>query len=76
MDKIREYRNGIYSFQDRTIGDWDEYIHSVKIFAWFLIDIYNRFPDIGDDIVFKEVYLKPIGEADDCCYNLKFHHSY
>lgn len=71
LNKIREYRNGIHSFQDRIIGDWDEYIHSVKIFVWFLMDIFDRFPEVESEIPLLEDYFIDMRKATRCCFKLK-----
>lgn len=50
LRRIRDYRNSIHSFQKREIGGWKELNQYGKVLLMFLIDMYNRLPDVPDEV--------------------------
>lgn len=45
---IQSNRNGIHSFQNRTIGTWMDLQYSIRFFCYFMEWVLNRMPDILD----------------------------
>lgn len=45
---IQSNRNGIHSFEERTIGTWDDLQHCVRFWCYLLEWIMNRLPDVPD----------------------------
>lgn len=46
LKEIQSNRNGIHSFQRRTIGNWNDLQHCVRFFCYLMEWVLNRFPDI------------------------------
>ena len=49
LKTIQSNRNGIHSFQSRTIGTWDDLQYSVRFFCYLMDWILNHLPDIPDE---------------------------
>lgn len=45
---IQSNRNGIHSFEHRTIGSWSDLQYAVRFWCYLLKWILNRLPDISD----------------------------
>lgn len=45
---IQTNRNGIHSFESRTIGNWNDLQYAIRFCCYLLEWILNRFPDIPD----------------------------
>lgn len=50
LRRIRDYRNAVHSFKKRAIGDWCELESYGKVLLMFIFDLYDRLPDIPDEI--------------------------
>ena len=46
LKTIQSNRNGIHSFQSRTIGTWADLQYSVRFFCYLMEWVLNRLPDI------------------------------
>lgn len=57
LNRIRDYRNAIHSFQKRSIGSWEELNESLKYFLILLYDLLDRLPEIPEDIPIPEFYM-------------------
>lgn len=49
LKAIQSNRNGIHSFQSRTIGTWADLQYSVRFFCYLMDWILNHLPDIPDE---------------------------
>lgn len=56
FDKIRDYRNAIHAFQERTIGSWEDYNNYIKTVITLIIDMLYRLPEIEFDGPIPEWY--------------------
>ena len=48
LKSIQSNRNGIHSFEERTIGTWDNLQYCVRFWCYLLEWIMNRLPDVPD----------------------------
>ena len=48
LKDIQSNRNGIHSFEERTIGTWNDLQYCVRFWCYLLEWIMNRLPDIPD----------------------------
>lgn len=48
VKEIQSNRNGIHSFENRTIGNWSTLRYAVRFWCYLLEWILNRLPDIPD----------------------------
>ena len=56
LQKIRDYRNSIHAFQERTIGSWEEYNDYLKTIILLLIDMLDRLPILESEDPMPEWY--------------------
>lgn len=57
---IQKYRNGIHSFQDREIGDWEELFTETKFLCYIQQWIMQRMPiDSGIELLNKFLHKHP-----------------
>lgn len=49
LKEIQSNRNGIHSFQSRTIGTWADLQYSVRFFCYLMEWVINHLPDIPDE---------------------------
>lgn len=49
LKAIQSNRNGIHSFQSRTIGTWADLQYSVRFFCYLMDWVLNHLPDIPDE---------------------------
>lgn len=48
LQTIQSNRNGIHSFENRTIGTWDDLQYCVRFWCYLLEWILNRLPEVPD----------------------------
>ncbi|MGS2746351.1 hypothetical protein ACVAMH_05440 [Bacillus zanthoxyli] len=58
LQKIRDYRNAIHTFQKRIIGTWDEFNNYLKLVILLIIEILYRLPDPDPEVAFPDFYIK------------------
>ncbi|MGC7812034.1 hypothetical protein [Bacillus paranthracis] len=58
LQKIRDYRNAIHTFQKRIIGTWDEFNNYLKLVILLIIEISYRLPDPDPGVAFPDFYIK------------------
>mgnify|MGYP001388102512 CR=1 FL=1 len=56
LQKIRDYRNSIHTFQKRTIGSWDELNEYGKVLLQMTIDMLYQLPEIPSEVPIPEWY--------------------
>ena len=49
LKSIQSSRNGIHSFQDRDIGNWEDLRYSARFFCYLLEWVIDHLPDIPDE---------------------------
>lgn len=49
LREIQSNRNGIHSFQSRTIGTWADLQYSVRFFCYLMEWVVNHLPDMPDE---------------------------
>ncbi|CEY35381.1 Uncharacterised protein [Streptococcus pneumoniae] len=57
LQKVRDYRNAIHTFQKRIIGTWDEFNDYLKYVILLIIEILYRLPDPNPEVTFPEWYV-------------------
>lgn len=58
LQKIRDYRNAIHSFQKRYIGTWEELNKYMKYVILLLMDIIYRLPEIPSEAAIPDWYAE------------------
>jgi len=51
---IQQNRNGIHSFQSRTIGNWYDLQYCIRFFCYLMDWVMNHLPDIPDEAYYYE----------------------
>lgn len=49
LKEIQSNRNGIHSFQSRTIGTWADLQYSIRFFCYLMEWVKNHLPDVPDE---------------------------
>lgn len=49
LEMIKSNRNGIHSFKERTIGNWNDFQYSSRFFCYLMEWVMNRLPDLPDE---------------------------
>ena len=49
LKSIQSSRNGIHSFQERDIGNWEDLRYSARFFCYLLEWAIDHLPDIPDE---------------------------
>lgn len=49
LETIKSNRNGIHSFKERSIGNWNDFQYSSRFFCYLMEWVMNRLPDLLDE---------------------------
>lgn len=49
LETIKSNRNGIHSFKERSIGNWNDFQYSFRFFCYLMEWVMNRLPDLPDE---------------------------